>query len=224
MGTVHYKFVQAALLLCCAVSTLAQVPFAPAELNSASDVQSPSGSAATGIVVLDVSLSDAGEVEAVDAPREINTLTSVAISSIKTWKFKAASLGSATMPSVIRVAFAFRPRALAAAPPTFDPLIQPEEESPEAKSGYLPPGILAAVYPAYAIDAAAVGAVVVQVKVSPDGRVGDLKVIRPFSPFTKLAVEAAKKWQFQAAKVDGEPVASSLVIVFVYASPANSTY
>jgi TonB family protein len=222
MRTLLYKIVQAAALLCCAISTLAQVQIKPAEVTSASDVQSPSGSVATGIVVLDASLNDAGEVVAVDAPREIVSLTSMAKSSIKTWVFKNASYDSLATPSIIRVAFAFRPRALAAAPPTFDPLVRPEDAPTEANSGYLPPGIVTAVYPAYPIDAATVGAVVVQVSVDAKGGVGEVKVIRSFDPFNKFAVEAAKKWQFRAATLDGEPVTSNLAIAFVFAAPIIS--
>ena len=106
-----------------------------------------------------------------------------------------------------------------AAPPSFAPLQQQDDVTPGAESGYIPPGIVAVAYPAYPIDAASVGAVVVQVKVDADGKVEDVKAIRSFYPFTQFSLNAAKKWQFRPATFNGEPVASNVAIAFVYSPP-----
>jgi TonB family protein len=109
-----------------------------------------------------------------------------------------------------------------AAPPNFAPL-QPEgDANTPAKSGYVPPGILAVAYPAYPIDAASVGAVVVQVEVNSDGKIENVKAIRAFPPFTQFCLDAAKKWQFRPAKLNDEPVKSNIGIAFVYSIPAIS--
>jgi hypothetical protein len=65
----------------------------------------------------------------------------------------------------------------------FAPLQQQEDVPPKAKSGYIPPGIIAVACPAYPVDAASIGAVVVRVKVGPDGKVEDIKEIRSFHPY-----------------------------------------
>jgi TonB family protein len=219
MKTHANNIVPAVILLCCAISTLAQIPFKSAEVTSASDVQSPTGNIASGIVVLDVSLDSEGEVTEVNVPRPVSSLALVATAAVRTWKYNPASLKNNSMPSVLRVAFAFRPRFISVSPPDFDPLPGPDDPSPEAKTGYVPPGIEKADYPAYPIDAANVGAVVIQLKVNAEGKVEDIKAIRPFNPFTKFALEAAGKWQFRAATMDGKPVASKIAIAFVYSPP-----
>jgi len=92
----------------------------------------------------------------------------------------------------------------------------------DLESGYVPAGILSVAYPAYPIDAASVGAVVVQVEVNADGRVESPKAIRAFAPFTKFSLEAAKKWRFRPATLNGEPVSSNIAIAFVYSAPTDS--
>jgi hypothetical protein len=37
-----------------------------------------------------------------------------------------------------------------------------------------------------------------------------LKVARDLPPFTQLALSATNKWRFQAATLDGKPIASNL--------------
>ena len=210
------------MLFCCAFSTLALTSFKTAELTSASDVQFPGGSIASGIVVVDVSLDSKGEVSGIKVQRDIASLTAVATSAAGFWKYRPATLGRAPQASVLREAFVFRPRAIMAAPPAFAPLRQPDADSHDTESSYIPPGVLGAVYPAYPIDAANVGAVVVQVAINEDGKTGEIKLIRSYNPFNRFALEAAGKWQFQAATMRGEPVVSSVVIAFVFSAPVTS--
>ncbi len=213
---------RASLVLCCAISTLAQSSFKPPEITSAGDVQFPVGSIANGIVVVDVSLNSKGEVTGTEVQRDIASLTPVATSSVQSWKYRPASLDGSAQNSLLRVAFAFRPSAIMVTPPTFVPLHQPDDIPLEADSGYTPPGIVGVEYPAYPIDAATVGAVVVQVQVDANGKVADVKAIRSFNPFNNFSLAAAKKWQFRAATFHGEPIASSVVIAFVFAPPVSS--
>ncbi|MBZ5660075.1 MAG: energy transducer TonB [Acidobacteriia bacterium] len=209
----------ATLILNCALSTLALTSFKSAEVTSAGDVQFPAGSIASGIVVVDVQLNSKGDVTGTEVQRDIASLTSVATSSVKSWKYLPASMDGSPQNSLLRVAFAFRPRVIMAAPPIFDPLHQPDDETPDVHAGYAPAGIIGVAYPAYPIDAATVGAVVVQVGVDADGKVGKVKLVRSYNPFDQFSLEATKKWQFSAATFHGEPVASSMVIAFVYSSP-----
>lgn len=210
------------LLIGFAGSIVAQPPFKPPEIAVASDVPFPVSSVASGIVVIDVSLDAKGEVTGNNAPRLIPSLTSVAISAVQDWKYSPASLQGIPQASLIRVAFAFRPRAVMVAPPSFTPLPQQDEPTSDPVTGYLPPGILAVAYPAYPIDAATVGTVVVQVRVNADGSVEAPKAIRPFPPFTRFSLDAAKKWQFRPATLNGKPVASKIGIAFVYSAPPGS--
>lgn len=213
------KFVPVALLFACAVSAPAQAPFQSPKLISATDVPFPVNSIASGIVIVDVSLDSKGEITDVSVPRPIASLTSAAISAVRAWKFSSATFDSTAKASVLRVAFAFRPRTIIAAPPSFDPLVQPEGSTPENKLGYFPPGIQIAGYPSYPIDAAYVGTVVVQARVNAEGKATDVKVVRAFNPFTRFALDEVKNWRFQPATLDGMPVPANVVIAFVYSPP-----
>jgi TonB family protein len=209
------------ILLSCAHSTLAQASFNPAEVSSAGDVQFPVGSVASGIVVVDVSLNSKGDVTSTSILRGIASLTPVATSSVEAWKYRPASVGGTPQASLLRVAFAFRPRVIMASPPVFEPMLK-GDVTMDAKSGYIPPGVLGVSYAAYPIDAATVGAVVAMVEVGADGKVGDVKLIRSYNPFNRFSLEAAKKWQFRPATFRGEPVASIIVIAFVNSPPIIS--
>jgi Gram-negative bacterial TonB protein C-terminal len=207
-------------LVCLGFSAWAHVSFQPADVIAATDVQYPNGSVANGVVVMDVSLDSKGGVTGVDVLRDIASLTSVATSSVKAWKFNPASVDGSPQASQIRVVFAFRPHALMAAPPSFVPVLMKGDSSPDEKSGYIPAGIVAGAHPGYPINAATLGAVVVRVRVDRLGKIEHLKVIRDFSPFSQFALSAATQWQFQAATIDGEPISSNVAIAFVFSTPA----
>src|SRR5258708_36199915 len=148
----------AAIVVPCGTPALAQSTFKPARVTFATEVQFPITSIASGIVVVDGPIAAKGAVTGTAVQRDIASLTSVATSAVRDWKYTPAYLDGTPQPSVLRVAFAFRPRAIMAAPPSFTPL-QQDDGIQGSKSGYIPPGILAVAYPAYPIDAASVGAV-----------------------------------------------------------------
>ena len=207
-----------ATVICLAFSALAQGSYQPAEVISATDVEYPIGSVANGVVVIDVSVDSKGDVTGVDVLRDIASLTPVAASCVKAWKFNPAFAEGRPQASVIRVVFAFRPHAFRAAPPSFVPVLPKRDSSPEEKSGYIPAGIVAGPQPQFPIDAASVGAVVVQVTVNALGRIDQVKAIHDFYPFTHFALSAAREWRFQAATLDGKPVSSNVVIAFVFST------
>jgi TonB family protein len=207
---------------CCAISALALTVFKTVEVSSAGDVQFPAGSIASGVVVVDISTNSKGEVTGTEVQRDITSLTCVAKAAAESWKCRPAQLDGAPTASRLRVAFVFRPRAIMVTPPVFAPLRQPEDAARNSEPAYTPPGILKAVYPAYPIDAATVGTVVVQFGVDEDGKVGDLKLLRAYNPFNQFCLEAAREWQFQAATFGGQPIASNVVIAFVFSPPITT--
>ena len=204
------------LLASCAIQSLAQAPFKPAEVISAGDIPYPVQSIADGVVVLDVSLDEKGAITKSSVMRDIPSLTSAATSSVQSWKFSPASRQGKPVQSLIRVAVVFRPRAYFAASPPFTPILS-EGESNQADQTYVPPGIVSVSYPQYPINAAAPGTVVIQVTVGRASAIQRVKVVRDLPPFTKFALSAVNKWRFQTATLDGKPVASALGIAFVFA-------
>lgn len=81
----------------------------------------------------------------------------------------------------------------------------------------------AIAYPEYPWHAATAfsGAVVLQVHVDMKARISYVEVIRELSPFTRFALNAAKKCQFWAPTLNGKPIFSSTAIAFVFASPPS---
>lgn len=224
MNTAVQKIAWIVMILVCSVPAFAQKTFRPPEIITAGDVQSPINSVANGIVILDLSLDSGGQIINIDVPRPIVPFASIARSAVRTWKFKPASLGDAPCPSVLRVAFAFRPNSFYVTPPVFAPLVEPEGDSSDKPAGYTPPGIMAVAYPGYPINAATVGAVVVQVALDAEGKVSDVAAIRPFNPFTRFALEVAKRWRFSPATLDSAPLPAKLVIVFVFSAPISNDF
>ena len=203
------------LLVCCAVSALAQATFKLPEVTSAADITYPINSVADGVVVLDVSLDATGGNAGVNVLRDIPSLTAAATSSIPSWKFSPALLLGKPVPSVMRIAVVFRPRAYFAAGPAFTPVPSQGAQDPAHRIDALP-GITSAVYPQYPVNAIVPGTVVIQVTVGKTGAIEHTKLVRDVPPFSQFALNALNEWRFQAATHEGKPVPSTLAIAFVF--------
>lgn len=194
--------------------------FVPARVASASDTQFPLQVVADGIVVFNVALNAQGKITNISTLRDVPGLTDVAGSSLHSWKFSPSSSDGTHEASQILVAFVFRHAVKTWNPPPFTP-VPPSNTA----SGYGAPGISSAVYSEYPISTIAAGAVVLQVRVRPDGSTGDVKVVRPIAGgFLKLAIQAARQWTFQAATMDGAAVPSNIAIAFVFSSRALNPF
>jgi TonB family protein len=197
-------------------SPVQQEAFQPPAVLSASDAHYPLQTAADGIVVFNVSLNARGDVTAIDLLNDVPPLTGSAQSSLRSWKFTPASLNGVPESSQMLIAFVFRPAVKVWSPPLFTPVFPPKEQA-----GYIPPGIFTASYADYPAAPFAAGDAVVQVSVQAGGQMGSVKVLRSASGgFARLAVEAARKWEFQPAVLDGTPVTSNVAIAFVFSSRA----
>jgi TonB family protein len=205
------------LSLFLAVPIAAQVEVRPPELVSATDTQYPIQSVADGIVVLDVALDKQGVIGDLHTVRDIPPLTSIATSSVQSWRFKPSSRNGVPQNSMIRVVFAFRPPAYYAAPPHFRAIPSGEGSTSREPPGFTLPGIVSVAYPLYPINAANVGSVVIQLAVGKTGEIQRVQVVRALNPFTTLSVDAVKKWQFEPSTLDGHTIRSNIVVVFVFA-------
>jgi hypothetical protein len=208
--------IAALMLACCTIPTLAQPPFKPAEVTSATDITYPIQSIADGVVVVDVSLDHKDAITGNSVVRDIPSLTSAATSSIQSWKFSPTSILGKPVRSIMRVAVVFRPRSYWAAGPDFTP-ISSNEDPNRADLGYVPAGIISAAYPQYPTNAVNPGTAVVQVTVGKTSAIQRVKVLRNLTPFTQFALDAVNKWRFQAAILERRPTASNLTIAFFFA-------
>jgi hypothetical protein len=120
------------------------------------------------------------------------------------------------------VVFVYRPRnngfAQATQPKDFKPVL-PEPRVDGADPDYAPPGIVSVTYPKYLVNSVTAGSVIIQVTVGPTGNHEAIDVLRAMGPFTALAIDAAGKWEFQAATLRGKPVRSKLAVAFLFQPP-----
>jgi len=203
------------MLACCAMLSLAQAIFKPAEVTSAPDIPYPIQSIADGVVVIDISLDATGAIIGTNVVRDVPSLTSAATSSIPSWKFSPALFHGRPVPSVIRIAVVFRPRSYLAAGPAFTPV--PSQDPPDlTRLGDALPGITSAAYPQYPVNAVNPGTVTIQVTVGRTGNIQRTKLVREVPPFSQFALNALNLWRFQPATLDGKPVPSPLAIAFVF--------
>lgn len=62
------------------------------------------------------------------------------------------------------------------------------------------------VYPALALSSGRTGAVVVEIVVSPDGRVQSARLVKGAAPFDAPALQAVKTWRYQPVLFHGQPI------------------
>lgn len=193
----------------------AQETYRPAEVTVAQGFEPPWNDITPGIGVLDVSLDGTGHPATVDVLREVPLLTNAAESAVQSWKFKPASVEGNQQASDLLVVFVLPPAAAFPTYPAFSPL------SPKRAgvSRYVPPGIVSASYAEYPINSVVSASVVIQVAIDADGNAISWQPIRALDPFTRFALEAAKKWRFRPATLDDQPVRSNLVIDFIFQPP-----
>jgi len=192
--------------------------YKPARAISGADLQFPLQTTADGVVVFSVSLGAGDEIKGISVLKDVPPFTAVAQHSLHNWKFAPASLNDRTEDSEMLAAFVFRHAVSIANPPPFTPIF-PAKESGETRRGFVPPGILSIVYAGYPPSTIAMGAVVVQADVKPDGSTGDVSVVRDLEGgFVPLAIKTVKHWKFQAALRDGRPVPSKVAVAFIFSS------
>jgi len=198
--------------------------YKPAKVVSAADVNFPFQTTADGIVAFDVSLDAQGAIKNISVLQDLPPFTAPAKQSLRSWKFAPASENGRPEDSEMPVAFVFRHAVYIANEPPFTPII-PKNDSDEARRGFIPPGILSVSYAGYPASTIAMGAVVVQARVKPDGSTGEVGVVRKLSGgFGPLAIDAAKHWKFQPASREGKPVPSNVAIAFVFSSRALNPF
>ncbi|HXN65496.1 MAG TPA: energy transducer TonB [Candidatus Acidoferrales bacterium] len=206
----------------------------PAEVAEAGDAYSNYEVIFDGFFVLRVELASDGSIVRIRTLRDPGgSMIPRATSAIQSWKFKPAVQNGAAQPSEITVAFVYPPRVIGTpALGKFDPVIPEPRRNPPPRHnsghrdpkhpGYAPAGILAVAY-ANNINTVTTGSVVVQISLDDAGQVTGTQVLYGKDPFTAQALEAFKKWQFQAATLDGKPVPSDVVVAYIFPMPVVNT-
>lgn len=198
--------------------------FRPVEAESVNDVTKPYLSIAYGTVVLDVLISDKGEVENVQVRRDVASLTEEAIRSVRTWTFEPAKHDGKAVTSRITVAVTFNPEtALVVTNVPLPPLIHQDDEA-RIQSSFQPPEVTLAILPEFPASALGPATVILEATVDEAGKAQSTKVLRDVSPFTVEAVRAVEDWRFMPATLNGAPLISKAILAFVFSQPYNETY
>ena len=196
--------------------------FKSAELVSATDVPYPAQSIAIGTVVLEVIVGEKGKVEDVQPIREIESLTEVAIDSVRSWQFNPASSEGKQVRSRTAIAVTFNPAAIPAANVPLPPL-SPKAHSRTDTLQPQPVDVEAAAFPQYPVNSIASGTVVLRVNVDETGRVENTVAVRRIPSLTSPAIRALREWKFKPAEFDGKPLPSSIALAFVLRPPLPRT-
>jgi len=205
-------------------ATVAQQTYAPPEVTSVGDAYVPYQIVIDGLFVLDVGLSDEGEIQRIEALRDPGSMLGAAKTSVRAWKFQPAGENGKPRASRLTAAFLYRPTSysgIRAVPPEdFAPVI-PSDQSDNV-SEYVPVGVLWFDYPDYPVNSVAWGSVVFQVTVDSVGDVKDVNLLHGMTGFNNFALDALKKWRFRAATLRGKPVTSKTVVAFIFQTPHSA--
>jgi protein TonB len=75
---------------------------------------------------------------------------------------------------------------------------------------------VAPVYPAIAQAAGVQGTVILETVIGEDGRVRNLRVLRPVPLLDEAAVNAVRQWQFTPTLLNGEPVPVVMTVTVTF--------
>jgi TonB family protein len=129
---------------------------------------------------------------------------------------RRVSFAAAVLLALSGMSNAGWPAARAALPQSSSPPAS-SQAKPEPK--FQPPVILETADAVYPIKSVAFGTVVLEVHLTAAGEIEDARVARDIPSLTEPALAAIKHWKFQAATLDGKPVASVVPVAFIFVRP-----
>jgi TonB family protein len=204
-------------------SGVADQTYVPPAVTSAGDVYIPYENQiiTDGLFVLDVGISEAGEIQQIEALRNPGSMVEAAKRSLRSWKFQPASENGKPIASRLTVAFLQPPTVYIGVRPVppkdFVPVIPPDQSGSE----FVPVGILSFDYSDYPVNSVAWGSVVLRVTVGSAGDVKNVSLLHSMPGFNDFALHALKRWRFRAATFQGKPVTSDTVVAFIFQTPRS---
>lgn len=165
-----------------------------------------------GTVVLQVAVDEAGRIERLDVVHGIPSLTEEAERSVQHWKFRPATLGGRPLTSVLVAAFSF------SRPVPLGPTLKLAPQAVEPDQAFEPIQILSATPALYPAQIVMPGTVILDLTISCSGAIETIKTLHAIPNLTRQAKRAVEQWKFQPARLDGKPVASSMIASFTFAS------
>ena len=89
---------------------------------------------------------------------------------------------------------------------------RPEEGAPRFEAAE----VVSTVEPGYPPNSIATGTVILQVSLDKWGEIEAVKVLKDIKSLTPEAERAVRKWKFKPARLNGQPVKSTLAVAFTF--------
>jgi TonB family protein len=193
----------------------------PARLRQPVLPAMPIQAVAGGEVLLDVAVNASGRVASIDPLRTTPPFTDALVSAVRGWIFQPAEERvEGTPPSTRQVAS----RVLVAAvvrPPTLNTPTLGEPPRDVAQGSPAVPYPVRTIPPLYPPLARDSGTVLLELDVDDRGGVTGTAVVRSSPAFDAAAIDAARRWTFRPARVDGRTVPSLVYVVLVFRQPVT---
>jgi TonB family protein len=202
----------------------AQEPYAPARYARGAPPVLPVMTVGGGQAFLEVTIRSNGTVQSVRPIRSTPPFTQALSDAVAGWQFTPAlenaidadgkPVGPRNVPSKVMVASMFR------APTLLTPTLgeQPADVgAPSADVAY-PSSTQEPPYPPRALAA---GVVLIEASVDTSGQVANARVIASSPAFDQAALDAARRWRFKPARINGRAVSTYAYLVFGFPQPVT---
>lgn len=190
--------------------------YLPPDISSASGIAYPVNTLVAGAVTLLLSLDNSAHIQNVTILRDFQPLTSAVQNAAQNWAYTPASLNGQPVASNLSVTAIFNIYNPGGGAAYQSLVLSPIQTPAPDASQYVPPQITMASFANYPENSVSQGTVVLDVTVGKGGQPKKIRVVRGVQTLTQQAVNAVKTWSFNPASVQGQPIASQIIIAFVF--------
>lgn len=201
--------------------------FLPARYIAGAGPQLPARAVGGGQVFLELSIDQAGTVSSIHPLRTTSPFTDDAISAARGWVFRPAENdvlqklagGGQRMVRIVsdtKVLFAAVYRA-----PVLEGFTlgeQPRDVASPSPEIAFP---IITKTPPYPPLARALGVVLLEARIGPEGAMSGIAVLQSAPPFDDVARATLRQWTFRPARRDGSNVAATVYVAFGFPAPVT---
>ena len=161
-----------------------------------------------GVVILEATMDEEGNIESVKVLRSIPILDSAAVDAVKQWKYEPMVINGKRTKAIFTVTVRFM---LDSGDKQKD-LDKFAQGAVKAEGAVKPPKLVKLVEPVYPEEArksGVEGVVILAAKTDATGRVQDVLILRSIPQLNQAAIDAVKQWIYEPMVIDG--VATTVV-------------
>src|SRR5262245_3277052 len=167
-----------------------------------------------GVVILEATIGTNGKISDVKVLRSIAPLDAAAVDAVRQWEYEPTIVAEVAGPMITSIAVEFK--LTAPAPVRVGGSIK----APAQTKRVNPP------YPPEAQAAGVQGVVIMEATIGVDGKVTDVRVLRPMPLLDQAALEAVRQWEYEPTMVNGVAVPVVMTVTLNFAltpAPAAPT-